>query len=84
VVYLAGIYGARETPIPGVSSQLIADLLEAKGKAVTYASELDDLAPKVLRELKRGDLFLTAGAGSIDQLGDKVLASLQAQEAARA
>jgi UDP-N-acetylmuramate--alanine ligase len=83
VVYLAGIYGARETPIPGVSSQLIADLLESKGKAVAYAAELDELAPKALRELKRGDLFLTAGAGSIDKLGDKVLASLQALGAAQ-
>jgi UDP-N-acetylmuramate--alanine ligase len=83
VVYLAGIYGARETPIPGVSSQLIADLLESHGKAVAYAAELDDLAPKVLRELKSGDLFLTAGAGSIDKLGDQVLASLKDLGAAR-
>ena len=80
VVYLAGIYGARETPIAGVSSQLIADLLEAKGKSVVYASELDALAPKVLRELHGGDLFITAGAGSIDKLGEMVLAGLRAVE----
>ena len=81
-VYLAGIYAARETPIAGVSSQLIADLLEAKGKPVTYQSELAELTPKVMRDLRSGDLFLTVGAGSIDQLGDAVLAQLKALEAA--
>ena len=83
VVYLAGIYAARESPIPGVSSQLIADLLDAQGRPATYAAELDDLAPRVLRELKQGDLFVTAGAGSIDKLGDKVLASLRELERAQ-
>ena len=80
-IYLAGIYAARETPIAGVSSQLIADLLEASGKPpVTYA-ELDDLAPKALKSLRAGDLFITAGAGSIDKLGDQVLAELKKLEA---
>jgi UDP-N-acetylmuramate--alanine ligase len=81
-VFLAGIYGARETPIPGVSSQLIADLLHAAGKAVSYAAELADLTPKVLASLGAGDLFLTAGAGTIDKLGDAVLAELKKEGAA--
>jgi len=76
-VYLAGIYGARETPIPGVSSQLIADLLQEKGRAVTYRDGLDALLPEVLSGLKPADFFLTAGAGSIDKLGDSVLARLR-------
>ena len=63
--------------------QLIADLLEHQGRSVTYAAELDDLVPKVMRELRSGDLFVTAGAGSIDKLGDKVLAALKALEAAQ-
>jgi UDP-N-acetylmuramate--alanine ligase len=81
-VFLAGIYAARETAIPGVSSQLIADLLHEAGKAVTYQAELGELTPKVLAQLRSGDLFLTAGAGSIDKLGDEVLASLQRSQAA--
>jgi UDP-N-acetylmuramate--alanine ligase len=79
-VFLAGIYAARETPIAGVSSQLIADLLEERGRRVTYLNELDALRPRVLERLQPGDFFLTAGAGSIDKLGDAVLASLQAME----
>lgn len=76
-VYLCGIYPARETPIPGVTSQLIVDLLEAKGKNVTYRSDQNDLLPKVVESLREGDLFLTAGAGTIDALGDLVLGELK-------
>jgi UDP-N-acetylmuramate--alanine ligase len=77
-VFLCGIYPARETPIAGVSSQLIVDLLEAKGKPpVTYCFDQNDLLPKVMKDLQIGDLFVTAGAGTIDALGDMVLAQLK-------
>jgi UDP-N-acetylmuramate--alanine ligase len=76
-VYLCGIYPARETPIPGVTSQLIVDLLEAKGKNVSYRSDQNDLLPKIVESLREGDLFLTAGAGTIDALGDLVLSELK-------
>ncbi len=80
-VFLAGIYGAREAPIAGVSSQLIADLLQERGVPVTHRESLEDLAPLVLADLLPGDLFLTAGAGTIDRLGDGVLARLKAAAA---
>jgi UDP-N-acetylmuramate--alanine ligase len=77
-VLLCGIYPARETPIPGVSSQLIVDLLEAKGRPpVTYCFDQADLLPKLVKSLRQGDLFLTAGAGTIDALGDQVLNELR-------
>jgi UDP-N-acetylmuramate--alanine ligase len=83
-VFLAGIYGARETPIAGVSSQLIADLLKENGRKVTYLAEMEALEPKVLEALRPGDLFLTVGAGTIDRLGEKVLAELKRREKAAA
>jgi UDP-N-acetylmuramate--alanine ligase len=81
-VYLCGIYPSRETPIPGVSSELIADLLKEKNKAkalppVTYEFERDALLPKIMASLRPGDLFLTAGAGTIDGLGDRILLELK-------
>ena len=79
-IFLCGIYPARETAIPGVTSELIADCLEEKGKKVTYAYSLEGLLPKVLSGLKPGDLFVTVGAGTIDQLGDRVLEELKKQE----
>ncbi|HTB23235.1 MAG TPA: UDP-N-acetylmuramate--L-alanine ligase [bacterium] len=83
-VFVAGIYAARETPIAGVSSQLIADLLTHKGRPVTYREEIEALVPEVMACLREGDLFLTAGAGSIDKLGDAVLAGLKKKEGGNA
>lgn len=76
-IFLAGIYGAREAPIPGVSSQLIADLLRENGRSVTCCEGLEELENEVAHGLRPGDFFLTAGAGSIDRLGDAVLARLK-------
>ena len=45
-VYLCGIYPARETPIPGVTSELISDLLKEKKASVTYEFDRDALLPK--------------------------------------
>ncbi len=79
-VYLCGIYPARETPIPGVTSELISDLIRESGKVpVRYAFDRDQLLPEILKSLRPGDLFLTAGAGSIDALGDQALAALSAK-----
>jgi UDP-N-acetylmuramate--alanine ligase len=81
-LYLCGIFQARETPIPGVSSELIVDILEAQGKPpVTYSYDRDDLLPKIMKSLRPGDLFLTVGAGSIDGLGEKVLVELKKKAA---
>ena len=59
---LLPVYPAREEPIPGVSSRLIADKLPAKSVHVIEKSDLID----TLLSLKPG-LLLTAGAGDIDR-----------------
>jgi UDP-N-acetylmuramate--alanine ligase len=78
-IYLAGIYPARETPIPGVSSQLISDLLQQAGKAVHYHFDPAEMKGKLLEALRPGDLFMTIGAGSLDKLGEEVLSELKAR-----
>ncbi len=80
-IYLAGIYPARETPIPGVSSQLIYDLLQEAGKSVHYHFDPTEMKGKLLAALQPGDLFMTMGAGSLDKLGEEVLADLKARPA---
>jgi len=67
-VFLLPIYPAREQPIAGVSSRLIAEkMTRAKALLVEKAKLLATLNDKVLR----GDgpeLLITAGAGDIDTL----------------
>ena len=78
VIMLSDIYPARETPIPGVSSQLIADCFKTKGdKDIMFIPHQDDLARAALEILQPGDLFVTLGAGTIHQVGEKVLQGLK-------
>lgn len=62
-VYLLPIYPARELPIQGVTSRMIADRM-TKGKAVLVDKTT------LLQEIKNSkvELIITAGAGDIDAL----------------
>jgi len=74
-IYVADIYPAREKPMPGVTSQLIADQLTIEGH--TTASEplpAAELLPKLLHDLRPGDLFLTMGAGDVWKIGEALAA----------
>ncbi len=63
-VILLDIYPAREEPLPGISSALILKVLKNKGERL-YCST-DTLLPMV--EKLKPEVFLTMGAGDIDQL----------------
>ena len=61
-IWLLPIYPARELPIEGVSSKMVADQMNKNVKLI----EKDDVI-SLLNEV-RPTLFLTAGAGDIDKL----------------
>ncbi|WP_310496019.1 UDP-N-acetylmuramate--L-alanine ligase [Sandarakinorhabdus sp.] len=66
VVYVAPVYAAGETPIPGVDAAALAQGLVAAGhrSAVTVASA-DDLAAMLAIEVRPGDTVVCLGAGDI-------------------
>jgi UDP-N-acetylmuramate--alanine ligase len=64
-VFLLPIYPARELPIEGVSSAMIAERME-KGKARMVTKE--ELLRIIKDERKEKELLITAGAGDIDAL----------------
>jgi UDP-N-acetylmuramate--alanine ligase len=75
-VLLLPIYPARELPVPGVSSKLIADkMFRAKVKEVSK-EELPSLLARDV-QTKKLHLIITAGAGDIDRLVDPVKQSIQ-------
>ncbi len=79
VVVLLEVYGAREDPVEGVSSALIAERLRSlPGEAQVFSSGLDPTsAPGLLARLVRpGDLVLTVGAGDVTTVGPALLAAL--------
>lgn len=75
---LAPIYPARETPIPGVNSQLIADAAIQSGHHNIICLESNaEIVPQTLSRLEKGDILITMGAGNIWQYGEEILARLR-------
>jgi UDP-N-acetylmuramate--alanine ligase len=62
-LYLLDIYPAREEPIPGVDSKMILDKITLSDKQIVSKEQLI----QSLRQ-RKPEVFLTLGAGDIDQL----------------
>lgn len=71
-VVLTAIYGAREDPVPGVTSALITDLVPGS----RYVPDRLEAARTVAGRSAPGDLVLTVGAGDVTELADVILAAL--------
>jgi len=68
MVVITGIYPASETPIPGVTSQLIQKSVEkTKKKGVYRILERDKLYDFVTNTMEEGDFLIGLGAGDINQ-----------------
>jgi UDP-N-acetylmuramate--alanine ligase len=79
-VFLAPVYPAREAPLPGVQSDLIARAMRVQGyDRVEYVPHLEQMAARLQETCREGDLLLTMGAGDIDQVSAAVVAALQQQ-----
>ena len=74
-VFLADIYPAREQPMAGVTSDLIADVMAARGRAPAWRGSVGDLAPALAAALRPGDVVITMGAGDVTRVGPMLLAS---------
>ena len=72
-VFLLPIYPARERPIAGVSSRMIADKMS---RAVVYLAEKNELLQTLNQRTVRREgpeLLITAGAGDIDTLIEPIM-----------
>jgi UDP-N-acetylmuramate--alanine ligase len=79
-VVVVDVYVAREEPDPDVTGRLVADAVPLPGEQVGYVPDLDDAAAELVRRARPGDLVLTLGAGSVTNVGPRVLALLAQQE----
>ena len=67
-VVITDIYGSNESPMPGVTGQLIADEITAHGhRGVSYQPRLEWVHRDVGNMLESGDLVLSLGAGNIHE-----------------
>jgi len=80
VLFVTDIYAASETPIDGVNSEVLTGRIKSHGhKNAEYIGALEN-APAILREnVRDGDLVITLGAGSVNRVGEQLLALMRGE-----
>ena len=75
-VILLDIYGAREQPMEGITSELIREHLLAAGTDAVVVDK-DSAVQWVVEIARPGDLVLTIGAGDVTALAPRLVAGLE-------
>lgn len=78
VIYLTEIYPAREQPIPGVTTALIADRVPGAGGRLVWRGERRNLASALASAVHDGDVVIFMGAGDITRSAPELLGLLRA------
>jgi UDP-N-acetylmuramate--alanine ligase len=80
VVYVLDIYAASESPIEGITAEVLTDNIKRYGhKNVNYLGKIETAAEAVVPQLQEGDLVITLGAGNVTRLSDEILELLKAE-----
>jgi UDP-N-acetylmuramate--alanine ligase len=80
VLYVLDIYAASETPIEGITAEVLTENIRRYGhKNVTYIGDINRAAAVVCGAIQEGDLVITLGAGSVTRLSDEILENLKGQ-----
>jgi UDP-N-acetylmuramate--alanine ligase len=79
-VFLAEIYPAREKPIAGITSELVATSTARAGRPVTWQGSRSELASALSTFVREGDVVITIGAGDITRTGPELRQRLEARD----
>ncbi|WP_051524395.1 UDP-N-acetylmuramate--L-alanine ligase [Sulfurihydrogenibium subterraneum] len=77
IVIITDIYSAGESPIEGVSGEILADKIRERRDNVFYVKDINEAESLLKSILKNGDVVLTMGAGNITQLSDNLARYLE-------
>ena len=78
-VFLTEIYPAREQPIAGVTSELVAAAMARAGRSVDWQGTRSDLAKGLAEFVRDGDVVITIGAGDITRTGPELRVRLEGE-----
>jgi UDP-N-acetylmuramate--alanine ligase len=81
LVIVADVYGARESPVPGVDGSLVANAarLGKHEDRVIYQPTRNQLGITVASIVAPGDVVVTLGAGDVTRVGPELLEMLAAR-----
>jgi UDP-N-acetylmuramate--alanine ligase len=80
-LFVLDIYAASESPIEGISGELLARAVAEKGgRGGEYVNSFASAAASVAAAAQPGDMILTLGAGSVSQLGPMILEKLKERQ----
>tara|TARA_B100000446_G_C10317813_1_gene257440 strand:+ start:32 stop:349 length:318 start_codon:yes stop_codon:yes gene_type:complete len=80
-VILTEVYAAGETPMPGATSEVLAEVIgQFSESPVHLVRSLDEVVTRVGQLAKRGDLVITFGAGSISGVAGRIVHHLQQRQ----
>ncbi len=75
---LTEIYPASESPIPGVNGMSLAQgIRQVSSTKVRFYPDFEMMENELHNILKPGDLFITQGAGSVYQVGENYLTTIE-------
>ena len=79
LVVVTDVYGANQTPIPGVTGALVVDGVRAAApdQPVVYAPHREDAVAFLADEVRDGDLVITLGCGDVWTVADAALARIR-------
>jgi UDP-N-acetylmuramate--alanine ligase len=75
-VVVLDVYLAREDADPEVTGALVADAVPLPAGQVAFLTEFEAAPAELVARARPGDLVLTLGAGTVTELGPRVLALL--------
>ena len=83
LILVTDVYGADQTPIPGVTGELVVEGARsaAPDRTILYLPHRDDLLDYLEHEVRPGDLVLTMGCGDVWMLGDAAMARIAEHDA---
>jgi UDP-N-acetylmuramate--alanine ligase len=77
ILVLTDIYAASEAPIPGMTSEALANAIrEAGHKNVFYVRSMQEGIEHLLHAARAGDAILTVGAGNISRASNELMVLL--------
>lgn len=81
VLFILDIYPASETPIPGITAEVLTENIKKYGhKNVSYIGDIETATEKVCAALQPGDLVITLGAGTVTRLSDEILEEVKSKK----